>query len=99
MASVTLATGAILLVYLIQPLKNKWPDSAHPSPVSLSADRMAAAAGAQASPGCEQRRDLPFQRGYVDPARIPAALIKLGVWRESTALPGRGGDVIRGRQR
>jgi len=68
-AAFVLAVGVTLLFYLVQPPKGRWRDEAGPTaaiPLDwvLWAERNAAASLYQ------QRGDLPFQRCYVDPARI-----------------------------
>ena len=69
-AAFALATGVTLLVYLIPPRSSMWRDnSVEVSSVSLDWVEWAAENGPSDSD--EQRTDLPFQRWYVDPARIP----------------------------
>lgn len=68
-AAFILATGAVLLFYLIQPGKNRWRNATRPM-VAISGDWIAWTARSTTAACYEQRRDLPFQRWYVDPARI-----------------------------
>jgi|SRR6266849_5419426 len=69
-AAVTLATGAILLCYLLRPRKNKWHNGAHRRTVLVFPDRIPAPVR-RASVNCrEQRSDLTYQRWYVDAVRI-----------------------------
>jgi hypothetical protein len=69
-AAVTLATGAILLCYLIHPRKNRWHNGVHRRAVPVTADRIAWTARRASVNCCEQRRDLTYQRCYVDAVRI-----------------------------
>jgi hypothetical protein len=73
-AAVTLATGAIVLGYLVRPRKNRWHNGVHhvvrDKVTPISVGRMCWIARRATVDHSEQRRDLPFQRGYVDPARI-----------------------------
>jgi uncharacterized membrane protein YbhN (UPF0104 family) len=71
-AAVVLACSAVLLYYLIQPRRSR---SHHRRSHTVSAHAHAHRGRHRAcrAPAlcCELRRDLPFQRWYVDPARIP----------------------------
>jgi hypothetical protein len=69
-AAVTLATGAMLLCYLLRPRKNKWHHGAHRRTVLVFPDRMALTARRAAVDCSEERKDLTYQRGYVDAVRI-----------------------------
>jgi hypothetical protein len=69
-AAVTLATGAMLLCYLLRPRKNKWHHGARRRPVLVFPDRMALTARRAAVDCSEERKDLTYQRGYVDAVRI-----------------------------
>src|SRR5580704_17549398 len=69
-AAVTLAMGAILLCYLLRPRKNKWHNGARRRPVLVFPDRTAWTARRAAVNCSEERKDLTYQRGYVDAVRI-----------------------------
>lgn len=96
-AALILTTGVILLFYLIQPRKNRWRKTTRPAP-GTSGDWITWTARSTTADWYEQRRDLPFQRWYVDPVRIRSRrVVRLEVSRESSALPGYGGGAVRGR--
>ena|SRR5215469_7752428 len=69
-AAFVLATGATLLFYLI-PLRNSWWRIKSRPASLVSLDWIVWAAQNAPLGSNEQRTDLPFQRWYVDPARIP----------------------------
>ncbi len=70
-AAVTLAMGAILLCYLLRPRKNKWHKGAHHRrPVLIFPDRTNWTTRRAAVDCSEERKDLTYQRGYVDAVRI-----------------------------
>jgi hypothetical protein len=69
-AAVTLATGAVLLCYLLRPRKNKWHHGVRRRPVLVFPDRLAWTARRAAVNCSEERKDLTYQRGYVDAVRI-----------------------------
>jgi hypothetical protein len=68
-AAFVLTTGLTLLLYLIPPRTSGWrPRSSRASSISL--DWIVWASENPAPEPRGQRTDLPFQRWYVDPARI-----------------------------
>ena len=69
-AAVTLAMGAILLCYLLRPRKNKWHNGARRRPLLVFPDRLGWTARRAAVNCSEERKDLTYQRGYVDAVRI-----------------------------
>jgi hypothetical protein len=68
-AAVTLAMGALLLCYLIRPRKNRWHNGVHRRPVLVFQDRVAWTARRAAVDCSNERRDLTYQRCYVDAVR------------------------------
>jgi hypothetical protein len=68
-AALILTTGAILLFYLLQPRKNRWRKTTRPG-AGNPGDWITWTARSTTADWYEQRRDLPFQRWYVDPVRI-----------------------------
>src|SRR5215472_5970790 len=69
-AAFVLATGVTLLAYLIPPRSSVWRDNSAQPPL-ISLDWVEWAAENPPPDSTEQRTDLPYQRWYVDPARIP----------------------------
>jgi hypothetical protein len=69
-AAVILAIGTILLCYLLRPRKNKWHNGVHRRTVLVFPDRVAWTATRVAVNCSEERKDLTYQRGYVDAVRI-----------------------------
>jgi hypothetical protein len=67
-AAFVLATGVTLLYYLVEPRRGSRRNTAGRTSISL--DWVVWAARNAAAHPCQQRSDLPFQRCYVDPARI-----------------------------
>jgi hypothetical protein len=68
-AAFILATGVTLLYYLVEPRKGRWRNRARRT-TSISLDWVVWAARNAAAHSYQSRSDLPFQRWYVDPARI-----------------------------
>ena len=66
-AAFVLAAGVLLLYYWIQPRKASW--RVRPT-ASISADCRAWTAKSAPAAAHVPRRDLPFQRWYVDPVRV-----------------------------
>jgi hypothetical protein len=69
MAAFVLALAVVLLYYLVQPRRNRWRRPACRA-VTIRIDPIIWTAGAVPPGWCELRRNLPYQRWYVDPARI-----------------------------
>jgi hypothetical protein len=69
-AAVTLAMGSVLLCYLLRPRKNKWHHGLHRRKALPAADRLAWNARRAAVNCCDDRKDLTYQRSYVDAVRI-----------------------------
>lgn len=68
-AAFILALAVILLYYLIQPRRNRWCRRVRRA-AALPIDRVVWVVGNTPPGWCELRRDLPYQRWYVDPIRI-----------------------------